>query len=1072
MRAEEAMASSPVEPSVNAAAARARLAAALLGHDLSTDPLANPYLPIHTSAVLQPVQHLLHAATPTTEQTDHEAVPAPPIDAEGGDGEAGHETTFPAGGIEFRRRPSYSNGATWSAAVSTDPSLAGLDLAEGEEERLADEWGLSEALSRAASVSSPASPVEQGTSNGSLERRLSTASDAALLSRRKNAVSAGLDGHEDDDVEVLETRSEPDLSRRMTITFADEVLGNLEQRLQAASARAAVKRDAGPSHDDGDLSDGPRLKILERTPSQRRRGRRPHSQATMQSLPSLTNIAGDGSVGYWTSESNGGLASRDSLFRAAAATRRQSTSNGSFYSDAQHNTRPSTSSDQYGVSSRPPTRLSLAVQDAALSQTEGLNDQSTRSPADARSPNARPMSSMSVYTSRFDPTVMAAQRAELVKDRPKFVDPEAGKPPQVVLMPAPLAGQPPVPVQLPRPEGPEAIDDNDSSLLDPDEEDEEMPPGLQEPKRPAGALYGRSLIDVMTERKALLKGQQRAYVPGSDGRRQMFDAHVPTPQQSSLVGPHGAVPVEGEVVGEDGAFVDDQPRQRSVATRLQLADRKAVQSVFGPDLLYQRELAMAKELEAIERQEREAHEQLEALKRDEAEQRKVRNKLRKGGAKKRKDAIAAGGTGSGQPLAVQAESEAPTEWIGPLDLARMDAGGDVGEEETQNVDMHPPQSRHTIAPSISVPRGLGNTLPTSASDWFQTEEKRAKRTQTGLIDEEDDATYQPRPLSTLTSYQSQQPAPLRRTFSFGSDDASTLARDQEEELRSDAPVPPLPFPGESSSLGHEAASVADTEDDRPLGHRFLLANETSAPLADLESDDEEPLGKRFSRLSLPYIAAGPLLQLPADEGPASDESNAIRTISEDDSLGNRFANTPEAAESEEDEDEKPLGARFSTMMPDADEVPLALHRLSLAPQAMSSLPTATLRPVDDDGRTISADSDDEPLGLRNGAAPFAHHHVPQLIATMGMHPGVPPYMAAPVPSFYPALPHSFFPSSMSMGQIPLQFQHLPHPPPPPQMQLAMAEMQMQAAMANSQAAATATFGPGASIDRWRKSVQP
>lgn len=690
----------------DAAAARAKLAAALLGpfgaladrsyslvtdpvsayfssragHDLSTDPLANPFLPIHASAVLQPVQHLLHA--PDRIEEDVPGDSGVRIAAENevpADGEAAN-TLFSEGGIEFHRRPSYSNPAAWSAAVSTNPSLSNLNLSTGEEERLADEWGLGEALSRAASVSPPDGPGEPELLRGTSERPHALASGAVSSDEREGAAATG---HIEpgDHFEVLETRSEPALSRHVTTTFADEVLGNLEQRLHAAASRAALQRKVATTRDDGYISDGPRLKILERTPSQRRRERRPQSAATLPALPSLNNIAGHEFDGVWTSgDGGGGIATRDPLFRGAQATRRQSPTSGSMTSDGQRLARPSSSIDQYGVSTRPPTRLSTAFPREATRSAEGgptSNTELSSSPTEARVPDPfRPKSVLSIYTSRFDPAVMAAQRAELVKDRPKFADPDAGKPPRVVLMPAPLAGQPLLPALPPRPDGPEpACDDATSSILQDDaDEDEEVPPGLQEPKRPAGALYGRSLLDVMAERKALLKGQQRAYVPGSDGRRQMFDLHVPDAHQLSLDQSTPPPPASAEAAhpGDTGTG-DDPPRRRPEAARLTLADRKAVQSIFGPDMLYQRELAMAKELEAIEQRERAAREELEALKRDEAEQRKVRNKLRKGGAKQRKSRTAQVEANGEPAAAVEAAAAAPTEWVGPLDLARAEA---------------------------------------------------------------------------------------------------------------------------------------------------------------------------------------------------------------------------------------------------------------------------------------------------------------------------------------------------------------------------------------------------------------
>ncbi|GAA5867935.1 hypothetical protein JCM3774_004729 [Rhodotorula dairenensis] len=1084
-----------------AAAARAKLAAALLGHDLSTDPLANPFLPIHASAVLQPVQHLLQEPVPSEGDLEDNVAPVL-VEKDGGREAETANTLFPEGGIEFHRRPSYANPASWNAAVSTNPSLTNLNLSTGEEERLADEWGLGEALSRAASVSSPEAPGGAVPSLEASDRPQSGQVDAELPSRGRDASAAGRLGREDD-LEILATRSEPALSRRATTTFADEVLGNLEQRLQAAATSSGtLERAPAATLDDGYMSDGPRLKILERTPSQRRCERRPQSAATLPALPSLNNIAGRGfEEGDWASGAAGGIATRDSLFRGTQAARRKSPTTGSVSSGGQRLTRPSSSVECYGVSTRPPTRLSTAFPcETTTSAEHGQAELSepSRSPTGFRGPDpVRPKSAMSAYTSRFDPAVMAAQKAELVKDRPKFIDPDAGKPPQVVLMPAPLAGQPQLPAQPPRPEGPDPSDDAGSSVFEDGEDDDEVPPGLQEPKRPAGALYGRSLLDVMAERKALLKGQQRAYVPGSDGRRQMFDLHAPDAQQQVLRDPSAATLTE-RVRPDDPVIVDDSPRRRSGAPRATLADRKAVQSIFGPDMLYQRELAMAKELEALEQRERAAREELEALKRDEAEQRKVRNKLRKGdAAKKRK---ARGKRGEKKTVehaaATAVEAAAPTEWVGPLERDRAE----VFEPEQSYLEqapkdtLEPPQPRHSIAPSLSVPRGLGNAgIPASSSDWFRTDEERAEAVEADTSDEEDGAdAYRPRPLSSLAPYDACHPRLVVRTFSFGSDDTSTRASEREKELCAGSPVRRLPSPGEPSSLGHDAASIADTEDDRPLGHRFLLTGDAVARTADryaaAESEDEEPLGKRFSRFSLPRIAAGSMLQLPVEDerDRIDDDDDGIRLVDRTNALRGRFANIPTPEEGDDDdEDEKPLGARFSTMIADADEVPLGLHRLSLAAQAIPTVPTATLHAVDDDGRSIATDSDEEPLGLRTGAAPtglralgYPHNGAfPPNVPAMNVYPGISPYMLIPAPPPVYSMPAApFFPGSVPAGPFPTH--HLAHqlgrPPSPLQapMHLAMAEMQMQAALHHSQAAAAATFGPGASIDQWRKSVQP
>lgn len=316
----------------------------------------------------------------------------------------------------------------------------------------------------------------------------------------------------------------------------------------------------------------------------------------------------------------------------------------------------------------------------------------------------------------------------------------------------------------------------------------------------------------------------------------------------------------------------------------------------------------------------------------------------------------------------------------------------------------------------------------------------------------------------------------------------------------------MPFPGEASSDGHDAASLADTQDDRPLGYRFLEARGqrlppgVGGPAVEEEeeggddTEDDEPIGRRLSRMSLPGIASGPTLSNLAGV--------AVRT-------------DPERAEEngdDDDEDDAPLGARYSTVLPaGADDIPLALHRLSLAPNGYGlksargalapAQQQATIRPVDDDGRTISAESgagsdgeeDDRSLGLRTFPTGLQQHPAPPLPLgpfPMGAYPApgylppaasmhfAPPMqmpMQMPVPMAFPAYGGGAFPPGQmpfpgpapGLGPLP------PHPAmaPPPSGGLALPEMQMMQASAASAGPQQTTFGAGASIDRWRKEVE-
>lgn len=193
----------------------------------------------------------------------------------------------------------------------------------------------------------------------------------------------------------------------------------------------------------------------------------------------------------------------------------------------------------------------------------------------------RPLStSPSVFTSRFDPSIIALARQEIEKDRPNFANKDAGAPPKVVLMPAPLSGRPASPPRRVRTEGP-----------DPEEEAPEVVEGeqLEAPRRPAGALYGRSLLDVMAERKAATHARQKQYVPGQDGRRSMMDW-----------GKTPAAPFLGDGAGEEGAGVEMTGAASGNRT-----------TIFGPDLVYQRDMQRRLALERAEAEEKEEEEREE-----------------------------------------------------------------------------------------------------------------------------------------------------------------------------------------------------------------------------------------------------------------------------------------------------------------------------------------------------------------------------------------------------------------------------------------------------------------------------
>ena len=142
---------------------------------------------------------------------------------------------------------------------------------------------------------------------------------------------------------------------------------------------------------------------------------------------------------------------------------------------------------------------------------------------------ARPASSMSQYVSRFDPKAVAAQKEEELSTRLRFPN---SLHPKILVMPAPLA------------------DWNNTS------EEEQAEPEAEQPKprieREAGKLYGRSLMDELSDRKLRQKSKNRAFQ--GDSRRAMTDnlamRHVRAPS------PLGGAPAE-----EEGERSPEKPLQ-------------------------------------------------------------------------------------------------------------------------------------------------------------------------------------------------------------------------------------------------------------------------------------------------------------------------------------------------------------------------------------------------------------------------------------------------------------------------------------------------------------------------------
>ncbi|GAA6058487.1 hypothetical protein JCM10212_006926 [Sporobolomyces blumeae] len=984
--------------------------------------------------------------------------------------------------------------------LATGEGVTPLELDSADEERLDAEWG----ISRIGSQDGYASDFSVGdvprdmtgvgvkgiarSETGLLDLERERAEEAEPDQAGSRLARRGDDGDGDEE-ELLETKSMPDLSRPRRISFADLILGEVDERL-AKGSTALTPDEEHELKDRAEemlrqASDGPRIKVIERTATQRRTRLRTRTLSTNFAfdLPHLPDPLAAGSEAAiardGASMTPSGKARGDSLFNRPGSA--------AAFSSTRHREISSVSralTDGQSLSSEVMLFQPSSPSPGALSSAQFRTAPHDDPDSDERDP-FRPASALSitptVFTSRFDPNYIRVQREQQLAERPVFTNPDAGRPPNVVLMPAPLAGQLTIPSRKPRVEGPSGEDGGEEGEGDEEEEEaEEEEEEEQKPQRPAGALYGRSLMDVMAERKAMMKAQQRAYLPGSDGRRGMMDWKDSPAAQETLAARGALAKLEGRSM--EGEEDDDSEEEvplallpaggalRKKAQEEKQAATKPQMSIFGPDLLYQRELAAAKKAEEAERLEREEHErhekEVEARRLAKEERKRLK---RKSGAKvlEYRDLV--------DRQLVSGEFKTPADLLRESQRANAPPPLALTQEDL------PSRFRsNTPAPSISIPSALAAHLNDDSdptTDWFElTAEVPSSEDQ---VPDKDDPNYRPRTLSggllqqngrSSAFFGSESGSEEEADVGRGADTSPTAARRQiPAEISFDNTVLSpssanhrLALPGEPSSQGHGVDvnnGEDEDEDEAPLGRRYSRQSlGMFSPAKGTTSDDEDdrPLAQRYSRQSLmlasPTANLSPLkLNLPKDEPLAS------------------FGNQP--AEDEEDEDERPLGQRYSTIRPvdaDDDDVPLALRRMSLAPLsgqmtspfAARNQAYAKITALEGDGddeveviggaKSVGGDSDDVPLGLRQGAPPTLQQMPPN--PSMFFPPSQPFYGApfagsqffVPPPVMHPAMMAGAGPSADAS------------------MQFALAQMQMQAAAAMS--------GPAEGIENWRRGV--
>ncbi|KAK0206539.1 hypothetical protein DFS33DRAFT_1381651 [Desarmillaria ectypa] len=178
---------------------------------------------------------------------------------------------------------------------------------------------------------------------------------------------------------------------------------------------------------------------------------------------------------------------------------------------------------------------------------------------------------------------------------------------------------------------PRATEEGQQVFLDPPPDD--ATPGIPAedaypPGRPAGKLYGKSLIDDLENRKAVMRKKQRVFK--GDDRPSMM-ARGPVKRSSTLIDP-ATLSGDRPPTQRMSSYLSDRSRPESIGTKplLSFEGEKTPQglppvklspnakmpnarTVFGVDTLWEREMAKLKQIEAQEKLEAEERERREAM---------------------------------------------------------------------------------------------------------------------------------------------------------------------------------------------------------------------------------------------------------------------------------------------------------------------------------------------------------------------------------------------------------------------------------------------------------------------------
>ncbi|KAF5393836.1 hypothetical protein D9757_000039 [Collybiopsis confluens] len=404
------------------------------------------------------------------------------------------------------------------------------------------------------------------------------------------------------------------------------------------------------------------------------------------------------------------------------------------------------------------------------------------------------------------------------------------------------------------------------------------------PRRPAGKLYGKSLIDDLENRKQQMKSKQRYYnetiilmfltnssirsVFKGDDRPSMM-ARNPLQRASTLIDPATLQDRPGfarpnsveptsllsrRISGHAGPLLtfDNDNKVPHVAANKSAINR----SVFGVDTVWERELAKLRKIEAeeaFERERQQALEETEALK---------KGKKKKKGKK-----------------------------------------GKINPEESLPAQMHKPFVSQETSPVSAISSGPP-VLPIIQA---------AIKGPPPAVDDDSDSEE-----SFKASPAHAKSAKVETWYEQSSDEEGRPRRTTGVGLR---------YPSKQSSLPRIQTQTGDSEEDLPLAATIGRAVQRTTRLAaeGSDSDEEKPLSTLISKASLPSINFDSLLPAVNDE----DDDNQP--------LGLRASRMLPNSSAHDEDDDRPLGLHPVAEQRRTQYQMMAQHQMMMQAQMHNSM---------------------------------------------------------------------------------------------------------------------------------------